>query len=45
MADLHATYNDAQIMYDFLAKEVCKDVRDITVMSAKRDFFRLFKKP
>jgi hypothetical protein len=32
-------------MYDFLALELCKDIEDITVMSAKRDYFRLFKKP
>ena len=45
MADLNATYFDAQHMYDFLANVVCKDIRDITIMSEPRDFFRLFKKP
>ena len=33
MADLHATYNDAQYMYDFLSEKVCPNVSDITVMS------------
>jgi hypothetical protein len=45
MGDLNATYNDAQIMYDFLSLELCKNVEDITVMSTKRDYLRLFKKP
>lgn len=45
MADLHATYNDAQYMYDFLHEKVCPNVSDITVMSKKSDFYHLFKKP
>ena len=45
MADLHATYNDAKYMYDFLEKNVCPNVSDITVMSKKSDFYHLFKKP
>ena len=45
MADLHATYFDANSMYDFLSNVVCKEIPDITIMSEKKDFHRLFKKP
>ena len=45
MTDLHATYSDASLMYDFLAVKVCQNVSDITVMSDKKDFFHLFEKP
>jgi len=45
MADLHATYNDAQCMYDFLSEKVCPNVSDITVMGNKSDFYHLYKKP
>lgn len=45
MNDLHATYFDAQEMYDFMANVICRDIRDITIMSEDRDFYRLFKKP
>jgi hypothetical protein len=45
MADLHATKYDAESMYDFLANTICKDIQDITIMTPKLDFYRLFKKP
>lgn len=45
MGDLHATKFDAAAMYDFLSNVVCKDLRDITIMSSELDFHRLFKKP
>jgi len=45
MADLHATYNDAQFMYNFLSEKICPNVSDITVMSTKSDFYHLYKKP
>ena len=45
MADLHATYNDAISMYDFLENKICKDIRDITIMSEENDYYRLWKKP
>jgi hypothetical protein len=45
MADLHATYNDAQYMYNFLSEKICPNVSDITVMSTKSDFYHLYKKP
>jgi hypothetical protein len=45
MADLHATKYDAESMYDFLANTICKDIQDITIMTQKLDFFRLFSKP
>jgi hypothetical protein len=45
MADLNATYTDAKIMYDFLEKEACKNISDISVLCEKRDFYRLFSKP
>lgn len=45
MGDLHATYNDAQYMYNFLSEKVCPNVSDITVMSDKSDFYHLYKKP
>ena len=32
-------------MYDFLANTICKDIQDITIMTPKLDFYRLFKKP
>ena len=45
MADLNATYFDAQEMYDFMANVICYEIGDITIMSEQRDFYRLFKKP
>jgi len=45
MGDLHATYTDGKVMFDFLEEYVCKQVSDITVMSNKRDFYRLYSKP
>lgn len=45
MADLHATYFDANSMYDFLSNVICKEIPDITIMSEKKDFHRLFQKP
>ena len=45
MGDLNATYLDAEMMYDFMANQLCKETKDITVMSDRRDFYRLFQKP
>jgi hypothetical protein len=45
MGDLHATYSDAQEMYDFMANVICREIGDITIMSDQRDFRRLFNKP
>ena len=45
MSDLHATYYDAQQMYDFMSNVMCKDLSEITIMSDKYDYFRLYKKP
>lgn len=45
MADLHATYFDAIAIYDFLEKTIIPNINDITIMSSKMDFYRLFKKP
>lgn len=45
MQNIHSTFEDARLMYDFLREKVCHDVRDITVMCDRRDFFRLIKKP
>jgi hypothetical protein len=45
MEDLHATYNDATSMVDFLYNVICLDVRDITIMSDQMDYNRLFEKP
>lgn len=33
MDDLHATFVDANEIYDFLFNVVCKDIKDITIMS------------
>ena len=45
MGDLHATYFDAIHIYDFLENTIVPDITDITIMSSKMDFYRLFKKP
>lgn len=45
MGDLHATYFDAQHMYDFLANVIAMRLSDITIMSTEQDYFRLFSKP
>jgi hypothetical protein len=45
MGDLHATYHDATHIYDFLENTIIQDISDITIMSSKMDFYRLFKKP
>jgi len=45
MGDLHATYYDATHIYDFLANTICLDLSDITIMSTKSDYKRLFNKP
>jgi hypothetical protein len=45
MGDLHATYSDATYMYDFLINVSCMEIPDITIMSDKQDFYRLFQKP
>ena len=45
MQDLHATYNDATLMYEFLKNVVCNQFSDITIMSSERDFRRVFRKP
>lgn len=33
MADLNATYFDAQEMYNFMANVICYEIGDITIMS------------
>ena len=40
--DLHETYNDAQMMYDFMSDNICTDLSDITIMSSLRDFYRVY---
>lgn len=45
MGDLHATYFYAIHIYDFLENTIVPDITDITIMSSKMDFYRLFKKP
>ena len=45
MHNLNDTFYDAKIMYDFLAEKLCFNLQDITIMSEKRDFFRVWQKP
>ena len=45
MADLPDTIKDAKKMYDFSVDFACVSLRDITIMSDKQDFGRIFKKP
>lgn len=45
MADLHATNVDARAIYSFLTEMICKDLRDITIMSTESDYHKLVKKP
>ena len=45
MPDLHACHNDATRMYAFLTDVVCNDLNEITIMSDRRDFRRVFQKP
>jgi hypothetical protein len=45
MPDTHHAFTDAKLMYDFMANKVCKDIQDITIMSDKADYYRLFEKP
>jgi hypothetical protein len=45
MPDMHNTFNDAKLMYDFLAHTVCKQIEDITFMCDRRDYLRLIEKP
>ena len=40
--NLHETYNDAQMMYDFMSDNICTDLSDITIMSSLRDFHRVY---
>ena len=45
MDDLHATHDDARRMYAFLTNIICNDLSEITIMSDRRDFHRIFQKP
>jgi hypothetical protein len=44
-ANLHETYNDAKMMYDFMSDNICTDLSNITIMSSVRDFHRIYTKP
>ena len=44
-ANLHETYNDAKMMYDFMSDNICTDLSNITIMSYVRDFHRIYTKP
>lgn len=45
MNDLHATNVDARAIYSFMTEMICKDLRDITIMSTESDYNKLVKKP
>ena len=45
MPDVNHSFNDANLMYEFMANKVCMEVSDITIMCDKSDYYRLLKKP
>ena len=42
--DLDVALKDAELMYNFMEKELCRDVSDISIMSTMVNYNRLVKK-
>ena len=42
--DLEVALKDAELMYNFMEKELCRDVSDISIMSTMANYNRLVKK-